>query len=293
MPTEKIAPETPTLDAATALGPVRLVVGDRERMRAFYASAIGLAPLPDAPDGAARLGVEGLPLVELVHRPDAPARPPRTTGLFHLAILVPGRAELARAVRRVVDAGWRFQGASDHLVSEAMYLADPEGNGIELYRDRRRDEWGWQGDEVAMDTLPVDLDGLMAEEPADDDHGMAPGTRIGHVHLQVSTLPGAEAFWVDAVGFDVVARSYPGALFVSAGRYHHHLGLNAWAGVGAAAPPRGARGLERLTIELASAAERDAVLARVAAAGHAPEEVDGLPVVRDASGNAAALAVRG
>src|SRR5690242_6744305 len=187
---------------------------------------VRLAAEPDAPA-----------LVELVGRPDAPVRPPRSTGLFHLAVLVPSRLELARALRRVAAAGWRFTGASDHLVSEALYLHDPEGNGIEIYRDRPREEWRYEGGELQMATIPLDLEGVVGELPSDEetDAGMPSGTRIGHVHLNVSDLGPAEEYYEHRLGFDVVVRSYPGALFVSAGGYHHHIGMNTWTSAGGSA----------------------------------------------------------
>src|SRR4051812_31941684 len=180
-------------------------------------------------------------------RAGAPPRPPGTTGLFHLAILVPTRVELARAARRVMRFGWSLTGASDHLVSEALYLNDPEGNGIEIYRDRPREEWRYdERGEMQMATIPLDLDGVMGElaPDANGDAGMPAGTRTGHVHLQVSELPAAEEFYEHGLGFDVTVRSYPGALFVSAGGYHHHIGMNTWTSQGGSPPPPGSRGLD-------------------------------------------------
>jgi catechol 2,3-dioxygenase len=225
-------------------GPVRLRVADLDSQREFYERAIGLSPI-DSGDGVARLGADGTPVVELDHRADAPARPPRTTGLFHLAILVPDRAALAAALARAVRAGGRISGASDHLVSEALYINDPEGNGIEIYRDRPRAEWERDGGEIRMSTLPLDVDGLLAELREDEpDSAMPDGTRVGHVHLNVADLDAAERFYSGLLGFDVTVRGYPGALFLSTGGYHHHIGVNTWAGPGAPAPAAGSRGLE-------------------------------------------------
>jgi len=225
-------------------GPVRLRVADLDSEREFYERAIGLSPI-DSGDGVARLGSDGTPVVELDHRADAPARAPRTTGLFHLAILVPDRAALAAALARAVRAGGRISGASDHLVSEALYLNDPEGNGIEIYRDRPRAEWERDGGEIRMSTLPLDVDGLLAELREDEpDSAMPDGTRVGHVHLNVADLDAAERFYSGLLGFDVTVRGYPGALFLSTGGYHHHIGVNTWAGPGAPAPAAGSRGLE-------------------------------------------------
>ena len=206
------------LPAETRLGAIRLRVGDIERLRDFYETTIGLRAL-GAEDGVTAMGANGRALVELVSDPGAPARPPRSTGLFHLALLVPTRADLAQTLRRVVGSGWRLSGASDHLVSEALYLSDPEGNGIELYRDRPREEWSFVDGTLQMDTLPLDLESLLAESGGEDGGPEMPaGTTLGHVHLQVADLAAAEAFWVDALGLDVTVRGYPGALFTSVGR---------------------------------------------------------------------------
>jgi catechol 2,3-dioxygenase len=272
------------LPADTRLGAIRLRAGDADRLRAFYETTIGLEALA-TDDGVTALGVDGRALVELVSDPAAPPRPPRSTGLFHLALLVPTRADLARTLRRVAGAGWPLSGASDHLVSEALYLSDPEGNGIELYRDRPRGEWPRAEGRVEMATLPLDLESLLGEPGGETaDASMPAGTALGHVHLQVADLGDAESFWVDALGLDVTVRGYPGALFTSAGGYHHHVGLNTWAGVGAPSPPPGARGLVRFEVVLpdettvAEAAER---LARTAAV----DRVDGGVAAADPSGN--------
>ena len=271
------------LPADTRLGAIRLRAGDVGLLRDFYERAIGLRAV-SSNDGITVLGTEDGPLIELVAAPDAPVRPRGTTGLFHLALLVPARVDLAHALRRVFDAGWHLSGASDHLVSEALYLSDPEGNGIELYRDRPRVEWTHQGEEVAMATLPLDLEGLLAEPGADDETPSMPdGTVLGHVHLQVADLAAASGFWVDGIGFDVTVSSYPGALFVSAGGYHHHVGLNTWAGVGAPPPPVGARGLDRFEIVVPDESSVSAVRARLAAAA---QDDGGGVTAADPSGNA-------
>ncbi|MGD9695068.1 MAG: VOC family protein [Thermoleophilia bacterium] len=259
-------PQTATIPATTTVGAVRLRVADLAGAAAFYRRAVGLRDV-GAAAAAIVLGVRpGAPLVELVG--DAAAAPPgpRATGLFHLAILVPERADLARALHRAIGAGARLTGAADHLVSEALYLDDPEGNGIEICRDRPRQEWRRDADgALAMATLPLDIDGLLAAHPGDraaGDEGMPPGARMGHVHLRVRDISEAEAFYAGLLGFDVAVRGYPGALFVSAGGYHHHIGLNTWGSLRGAPPPPGSRGLDRVTIVVPG---RDA-LARIAAA---------------------------
>ena len=276
-----------TLPPETTLGSVRLNAGDQQRLAHFYEQVIGL-PTTSARDGVVALGAgPGRPIVELVAAPEAPPRPNGTTGLFHLAILVPGRVDLAHALRRVSESGWRFTGASDHLVSEALYLRDPEGNGIEIYRDRPRAEWGHSNGEIEMDTLPLDLESILqelgdAERTAD---AMPAGTRLGHVHLNVSGLASSEGFYAGGLGLDVTVRGYPGALFMSAGGYHHHVGLNTWMGEGAPPPPAGARGLDRYEVVVPDEDAVDGVERRLAADGvESARSEDGL-LATDPSGN--------
>jgi len=187
--------------------------------------------------------------------------------------------------------GVPFSGFADHAVSEALYLPDPDGNGIELYRDRPRSEWRIDGGQIAMATDPLDVQRLLDEAEGGDDAPLDPQTDLGHVHLHVSSLATAEAFWCGVVGFDAVMRDYPGALFVSAGGYHHHLGLNTWAG--SARPPADAVGLAYFTLVLPSEADRAALLARAEAAGVTVEDQAGRPLLRDRDGNAVVVDVAG
>ena len=238
--------------------------------QSFYESAIGLRTLGREGD-TVRLGPEGGPaIIELTGDPDAPPRPSGSTGLYHLAILVPSRVDLGQSLRRTIEAGWRFTGASDHLVSEALYLNDPEGNGIEIYRDRPRDQWK-RDDEgvIQMATLPLDLDGVLGEvDAAQPSPPEVPaGTHMGHVHLQVATIPAAEGFYSGALGLDVTVRTYPGALFVSAGGYHHHIGLNTWESAGGSPPPEGALGLRSFELVLPTREEADRVAEQARATG--------------------------
>ena len=207
---------------------------------------------------------------------------------------MPTRLDLALAVARLAQARWPLDGASDHLVSEALYLSDPDGNGIEIYRDRPRDEWRFTEGQLEMATLPLDMNELLRElERADGFQQLAPAaTRIGHVHLQVSDIAEAERFYSGVLGFDVMVRGYPGALFVSAGGYHHHLGLNTWNSAGSPPPPPGAVGLRSYEITLPDAAELDAVLGRVRAAGIPIEDRGSDRLVRDPSGNGVLLRSR-
>ena len=269
------------LPADARIGAVSLNVADLEGAASFYERALGLTPLEGGP-GVVRLGAGSEPLVELVSSPDAPARPPGTTGLFHLALLVPDRPSLADALRRVAAADWRFTGASDHLVSEALYLRDPEGNGIEIYRDRPRSEWPYADGQLQMDSLALDLADLLTEEQ-DGAGGMPERTTIGHVHLNVADLDASERFYAGLAGFDVTVRGYPGALFVAAGDYHHHIGLNTWAGEGAPAPPQGALGLRHFELVVPTAAAVDGAAAALAEAG--PEPAERGVLVGDPAGN--------
>jgi catechol 2,3-dioxygenase len=244
-----------TIATETQVGAVRLAAADEPQLRSFYERVVGLREI-GADGDITRLGGDEA-VVELAAEPASPPRPPSTTGLFHLAVLVPDRAELARSLRRVVESGWRLSGASDHLVSEALYIADPEGNGIEIYRDRPPEEWSHDGGELEMATLPLDLPSLLAEAPEPEalPAAVSPQTRLGHVHLHVSDLAAAEEFYAGVLGFEVTVRGYPGALFVSAGGYHHHIGLNTWAGEGAPPPPAGSRGLRWFEIVVPDADE--------------------------------------
>jgi catechol 2,3-dioxygenase len=281
-----------SIDPRTSIGAVRLAVADLDDVADFYREAIGLRPLEPEQSEIVRLGTgeDAAPLVELVGDPSAPPRPRHTTGLYHLAILVPTRADLARALQRVADAGWRLTGASDHLVSEALYLSDPEGNGIEIYRDRPREQWRYRDGAIQMSTEPLDLDGVLGELSREDaGAGMPAGTRMGHVHLNVADLTAAEAFYSGALGFDVTVRGYPGALFVSAGGYHHHIGLNTWTGEGAPPPPPLSRGLRWFEIRLPGEAQLAAEEDRLRAAGFEPKRVDGGVSVDDPSGNGVLL----
>jgi len=230
----------------------------------------------------------------LIADPNAAQRPRRSTGLFHLAVLLPTRRDLAVALRRLAESRVPLDGASDHLVSEALYLHDPDRNGIEIYRDRPREEWPHMDGKLEMATLPLDIDDVLRElPPASAKDAVVPsGTRMGHVHLQVADLDEAEAFYSGVLGFDVTVKGYAGALFVSAGGYHHHIGLNTWQSLGAGAPPPGAIGLRSFEVALPDAGELERVLERVDDAGIAAERSNGSALVRDPSGNAVRLLAR-
>jgi catechol 2,3-dioxygenase len=223
-----------TLPADAAAGRVALRAFDLDRLVDFYGSVVGL-DVQRHDGGRATLGAGGTALLELHAAPDAPARGESAAGLFHTAFRVPTRAALGDALDRV-ESNWRLTGASDHHVSEALYLRDPEDNGVEVYCDRPRGEWPTRDGRVAMDTLPLDFDPL--REAATGDGRVPDGTDVGHIHLEVTDLSATRAFYVDALGLDV-RQARDGALFVAAGGYHHHVGLNTWNGRSAPAAGRG------------------------------------------------------
>jgi catechol 2,3-dioxygenase len=281
----------PRLHPDTSLGAVSLTVSDLARSREFYERAVGLRAR-EREDGGVGLGVDGsAELVRLYGDPTAPKLDRRATGLFHLAILLPGRRELAMALARLAQARWPLDGASDHLVSEALYLSDPDGNGVEIYRDRPREQWRYSDGELQMATLRLDLDDVLGElTGVSEIDGLAPtGTTIGHVHLQVAELARIEQFYDRVIGLDVTVRGYPGALFMSAGGYHHHLGLNTWNSAGASPPAPGAVGLRDYELRLADRTDLERILARAGDAGVPVEDVEGEPRLRDPSGNAVRL----
>jgi catechol 2,3-dioxygenase len=270
----------------TTVGPVYLTVSDLDRSELFYRDTIGFKVL-QRQDDTLVLAADGAPLLALTGQPGARRRPPRTTGLYHFAILVPSRADLARSLRRLAEMRWPLGGASDHLVSEALYLDDPDGNGIEIYCDRPRETWPRLAGQVQMAVDPLDLDGLLTELDRDNRpwSGLAPGTSIGHIHLHVADLRAAEAFYHGVLGFDIMARYASNALFVSAGGYHHHIGLNIWAGVGAPPPPPDAAGLRYFAIQLPNRAELERLADRVRQAAIAVEQNDAGVMVHDPSQN--------
>lgn len=257
---------TAPLHPDTRIGSAWLAVADLPRALDFYTRVLGLRALTQHADQAT-LGAGDTPLLHLRAQPGAHRQPPRTTGLYHVAILLPTRADLGRVLLNLARTQYPVSGFADHLVSEAIYLNDPDGNGLELYRDRPRASWQWDGGHIRMASDPLDIEGIMAEggDPDAPFIGMPAGTTLGHLHLRVADIAQAEAFYSSVLGFDVVAR-WPGALFVSAGGYHHHLGLNTWQSQGAPRPPADAVGLRAFSLLLPAAARADVVV-RLDAAG--------------------------
>lgn len=269
------------------IGAVRLSVRDRDRVAGFYRDAIGLAPMTSS--GAATcLGAGGVTLLELVE--DGTARPddPGMAGLFHTAFLMPTRTDLARWLVHYGQRGEALEGASDHLVSEAIYLSDPEGNGIEVYADRPREAWQYPGGSLAMGTYRLDMADLLsaaADSPPYD--GAPAGTRVGHIHLRVGDTDAAEAFYGALLGMDVTVR-VPGATFLSSGGYHHHIGANSWRSRDAGQRDSARAGLARFEIQ-ALPDEIDRARGRLTEAGVAHAAENGGLTVADPWGTSVLL----
>jgi catechol 2,3-dioxygenase len=260
---------TPTFASRTPLhiGAVALKVRDLDRLAAFYRDAIGLAVLDQSKDSAL-LGAGGVPFVHLEYSPNAKPDDTREAGLYHTAFLMPTRADLARWILHVARNRVQLTGASDHAVSEAFYLDDPEGNGIEVYYDRPAETWQWTGNDLRITTDPLDIDDILREvAPTAGFAGAPDGMRIGHVHLRVGDVGRAETFYRDALGLEVTRRRH-GASFLSSGRYHHHIAGNVWHSAGAAVRDDNRAGLSWLALEAADAAAFDQASARLAQAGH-------------------------
>lgn len=239
-----------------------LVVRDLPLVSSWYQSIMGLSQIEKTASGET-LGVGGRPLLTLTTQGNAAIAPHNAPGLFHTAFLVPDRTELGRWLAHIAHNNVPLQGASDHLVSEAIYLGDPEGNGIEVYRDRQRDEWNYlQDGMVKMATLPLDLQALYDEAPKDKWNGMADGTAIGHIHLQVSDIPQANAFFGDVLGLDLMA-TYPGASFFASGKYHHHVGANIWNSRGAPKRQANMTGLSDYTVHFNDPAKLQNAVAKL------------------------------
>lgn len=274
------APASPeAYDAPYHIGAVTLRVHDLAKLTAYYRDTIGLELL--AADGqSAALGAGGRILVRLEAGAE---RPSSAAGLFHLAILLPSRRDLAGWLKHAADTGIRLEGASDHLVSEALYLSDPEGNGIEIYRDRRRAEWPRRADGgIAMATERLDLDRLLAEAAPGAYAGMPAGTGMGHIHLRVGDTAAAEAFYRDLIEFELMVR-YPGASFLASGGYHHHIAGNIWGSRGAGPRRPGEAGLDRFELVARDESGFAAMRQRFLAGGGS--EDGGVPTIADPWGN--------
>jgi catechol 2,3-dioxygenase len=277
------------LHAATKLGYVHLTVSDLKRSVVYYEQSIGLQ-VDTMEQNTAVLSAGKDPILALTELPGA-QHFRRTTGLYHFAVLTPSRTALAKTIQNLIDTQTTIDGASDHLVSEALYLSDPDGNGIEIYRDRPRSEWPYVNGQLKMASDPLDIDGILSTHDGSVWTGLHPDTVLGHMHLHVSRLPEAVDFYRDVIGFELMVNWGGQAGFLAAGGYHHHLGVNTWAGVGAPPAPAGSVGLRYWTVRLAEAAERDRLIERLNASNTPFTEQDGAVIVRDPSQNEVRLIV--
>lgn len=268
---------TPTFANRTPLhiGAVGLIARDLDLLTNYYRGLLGLTVI-ERSGRIARLGVAGVTLLEIEHRPDAKPDDPCQAGLYHTAFLMPTRQDHARWIMHVARNRVPITGASDHGVSEAFYLDDPEGNGIEVYNDRPRERWNWENGLVTMQTNQLDIEAIVREvDPATATYPAAPeGLRIGHIHLRVGNVEKAEQFYRGAVGLDLTRRR-GGATFMSSGSYHHHVGANVWHSDGAQKRDESRAGLAWFTVESANDAAYSALMARLKAANAPIEAVDG------------------
>lgn len=264
---------------------VAIKVSNLTRSLDYYTNVIGLFIIEQNGTHAS-LGAKNstTPLLHIEEVENATARPASSTGLYHFAILLPERKHLANIIRFFSNNNVRL-GASDHDVSEALYLNDPDGNGIEIYVDRPEKQWTWQQDIVHMTTDPLNVQSIMQEESGVWD-GMPEGTVMGHVHLNVANIPASEKFYTEGLAFNVVTRYGPSALFVSTGGYHHHIGLNTWASNGGHPAPATSVGLSYVAFQLDDDAQQQHLVERLRAIGAAVELVDGGFNTVDPAGNA-------
>ncbi len=293
MSTEQQASSTPaSIHPGTNIGLVTLRISNLERSRNFYEGILHFQPIEQTP-GKLVLGAQDKqPLLELIEIPEATPQPRRATGLYHVAIVFPTRADLGRELLNLINAGLQI-GQGDHLVSEALYISDPDHNGLELYRDRPRSTWHWTNNVVEMATDPVDIRGLVEEGTRDAEpwEVIPAGTRVGHIHLQIGDIEEARQFYHAILGFDVTAH-LPGALFVSAGGYHHHIGLNTWQSLGAKPTPANSAGLQHYVIAIPTREGLLAVKQRLLAHNVPFEEQEDLIGVNDPWNNQILLKVQ-
>lgn len=275
----------------TYVGNVHLLVKDLQRSMTFYKEVIGFTILEQTEKKAA-LSADGKTVLLTIEQPEVIIeKQPRTTGLYHFALLLPTRADLGNVLLHLLQSGYPLQGASNHGVSEAIYLGDPDGNGIEIYADTPEEEWIWQDNHVQMITESMDAEGVLASRISDTWNGLPVGTVMGHIHLHVSDLVKAEEFYINVLGFDVVLRYGAQALFISTGNYHHHIGLNTWAGVGAPAPMKNSLGLKTFTLHYPDSETLQTAVAKLKELDAYLTEDNGAYITQDPSGNVIRLYV--
>jgi len=270
------------------VGEVNIKVKNLDNAVIFYQNIMGFQVLEQT-EGKAVLTTDGkTPLLTLEQPADVIPKEGKMSGLYHFAILLPSRADLSVFLRHLLQTGYPL-GAADHYVSEALYLNDPDGNGIEVYRDRPSTEWTWKNNLVEMATEQLDAEGILAESDAEW-NGLPSGTVMGHIHLHVGDLQKAEEFYTKGLGFNVVSY-YPQAAFLSTGGYHHHIAINTWQGVGAPKPPKNSVGLNWYTLVFPNETERENVIKQLKQLGAPVKKETDFYVTSDPSGNQIRLVV--
>ncbi|WP_280771383.1 VOC family protein [Salipaludibacillus daqingensis] len=277
---------------ATYVREVSLKVINLQQTCDFYEKSLGLQLLQKTERSAVFTADGKTPIITLEKPDNVTENQPRTTGLYHFALLLPTRAELGLLLQHLIDEKYPLQGASDHLVSEAIYLADPEGNGIEIYIDRPPSKWEWNGDNVKMTVDPLDVEGLLSEAEGKVWSGIAPKTIMGHIHMHVANLDDAEVFYCSGLGFDKVSQLGDQALFLSSQDYHHHIGLNTWAGVGAPAPAKSSAGIHWFEIVYPSLVSREHAIENVNKLGFSTDKIEDEYYTVDPAGNTIKLSVQ-
>jgi catechol 2,3-dioxygenase len=273
------------------VGQVFLKVENIDRSLTFYNNVIGFKILEQT-ERKAILSADGnTPLLTIEQPENVIPKPKRTTGLYHFAILLPNRTDLGNVLNHLLQLGYPLQGGSDHLVSEALYLADPDGNGIEIYVDRPSSNWNWENGEVLMATNPLDADSLLEEGKGASCEALPVETVIGHIHLHVAELNKIKEFYCQGLGFNVVSKMGNQALFISTGGYHHHIGLNTWNGTGAPKPAKNSVGLERFSLVYPNNETRTKAVNDLRNLGYKSTSIDGDIIVEDPSGNLIQLEV--
>jgi catechol 2,3-dioxygenase len=274
----------------TFVAQVHIKVQDLQRSLAFYKDVIGFKVLSNT-DRTAELTADGKTALLRIEQPEnAEPKMGRTTGLYHFALLLPKRSDLAKIVRHFVEIGLQF-GSSDHLVSEALYLSDPDGNGIEIYIDRSPSDWTWKNGEVMMTVDPLDFPDLLSIGQQQSWKGLPAGTVMGHIHLHVAELANTEKFYTEGLGFEAVCRYGTQALFISSGKYHHHIGLNTWNGVGAPQPSENSVGLQSFKLIFENEAAIVQAVDNLKKLGAAAAVENNQVITEDPSGNRIILGV--
>jgi catechol 2,3-dioxygenase len=271
---------------------IHLFVEDINRSTAFYQAVIGLKILQQL-DQKVLLTADGEHVLLTIEQPEGVLpKESKRTGLYHFALLLPNRSELAVFLLHLIRTGYPIQGASDHLVSEAIYLQDPDGNGIEVYTDRPSEQWEWKEGQVVMATEPINSQDLLAEGNEKNWSGLPKETIMGHIHLHVANLRDAEDFYIKGLGFNVVQRLSNHALFISTGGYHHHIGLNIWNGEGVSAPSKKSVGLHYFSIVLNDEEKLNHIIASLGEMNISIQKKSNCFFVQDPSGNSIQLRVR-